>query len=42
VVPTTTDPVTAARQVLVQAGARGPNFGPDAEDQGYLGKITVR
>ena len=42
VVPTTTDPVTAAKQVLLQAGARGPRFGLDSEDQSYMGKVTVR
>jgi len=42
VAPSTTDAVTAAKQVLVQAGARGPRFGLDTEDQSYMGKVTVR
>ena len=37
IVPTTTDAITAARQVVAQAGARGSNFGLDAID---LARIT--
>ncbi|OGZ11820.1 MAG: hypothetical protein A2942_02615, partial [Candidatus Lloydbacteria bacterium RIFCSPLOWO2_01_FULL_50_20] len=35
------DAVTAAQQVLLDAGARGPNFGLDAVDQGYIGQISL-
>jgi pectate lyase len=41
VAPRTTDAVTAARQVLARAGARGPRFGLDATDLGYLGQISL-
>ena len=40
VTPRTTDAVTAARQVLARAGARGPRFGLDAIDLGYLDQIS--
>jgi hypothetical protein len=41
VVPTTTDAITAAHQIVAQAGAVGYNFGRDAIDQGYLNKISL-
>jgi hypothetical protein len=41
VVPTTTDAITAAREVVAKAGARGPRFGLDAADQSYLGQISL-
>jgi fibronectin type III domain protein len=40
VVPTTTDALTAARQVVARAGARGPRFGLDAADLGYVGQVV--
>jgi hypothetical protein len=39
--PTTTDAVTAAKQVVAQAGARGPRFGLDSTDTSFLGQISV-
>ena len=42
VLPATTDAVTAAHQVLAQAGARGPTFGLDAADQGYIGQVSLQ
>jgi len=42
VVPTTTDAITAAHQVKAQAGARGPKFGLDATDQGFIGQISIQ
>jgi hypothetical protein len=41
-VPTTTDAVTAAKEVIVKAGARGPRFGLDSTDQGYVGSVSVQ
>jgi uncharacterized protein involved in high-affinity Fe2+ transport len=41
VVPATTDAITAAQQVLAQAGARGPRFGLDAADQSSIGQISL-
>jgi chitodextrinase len=41
VVPTTTDAVTAANQVVAQAGTRGSNFGLDTVDQNYIGQILL-
>jgi hypothetical protein len=41
VVPATTDAITAARAVLVEAGARGPRFGLDATDLDYIGRISL-
>jgi hypothetical protein len=40
-VPATTDAVTAAREVLARAGARGARFGLDQTDQDYIGRITL-
>jgi hypothetical protein len=40
VVPTTTDALTAARQVVDRAGARGPRFGLDSADLGYVGQVV--
>jgi pectate lyase len=40
-VPTTTDAVTAAKEVLAKAGARGPRFGLDSTDQDYIGQISL-
>jgi hypothetical protein len=39
--PTTTDAITAARDVKAQAGARGPNFGLDATDDGFIEQISI-
>lgn len=39
--PTTTDAHTAARQVIANAGARGPRFGLDAKDQAYMKSISI-
>jgi hypothetical protein len=41
VAPATTDAITAARQVVAQAGARGPRFGLDATDLGYIGQVSI-
>jgi hypothetical protein len=41
VVPTTTDAITAAHQIIAQAGARGPNFGLDAIDQNRITQISL-
>jgi pectate lyase len=42
VVPTTiTDAITAAHQIVAQAGARGPRFGLDAIDQGLINQISL-
>jgi fibronectin type III domain protein/uncharacterized protein DUF4124 len=35
-VPATTDAITAAKRIVTQAGARGPNFGLDAADLNYV------
>lgn len=40
--PTTTDALTAARDVLAKAGARGPRFGLDSADQNYIGQISLQ
>ena len=40
-VPATTDAVTAAKEVLAKAGARGPRFGLDSTDQDYIGQISL-
>ncbi|HEV8647105.1 MAG TPA: DUF4124 domain-containing protein [Burkholderiales bacterium] len=40
-VPTTTDAVTAAHQVVSQAGARGPKFSLDSADLNYIGQILL-
>jgi pectate lyase len=37
----TTDAITAAQQVLANAGARGPKFGLDAADQDALRQISL-
>jgi pectate lyase len=37
----TTDAVTAAKQVVAQAGARGSKFGLDSVDQTFLGQISI-
>jgi pectate lyase len=42
VAPATTDALTAAQQVVAQAGARGPRFGLDAADQAYIGSISLQ
>jgi hypothetical protein len=42
VVPTMTDAITAANQVVAQAGARGPRFGLDAADQSHIGQISIK
>jgi hypothetical protein len=42
VVPTTTDARTAAKEVLAKAGARGPRFGLDSKDQGFVNNITIK
>ena len=34
-----TDAITAAHQIVAQAGARGPNFGLDSADLNYIGQI---
>jgi hypothetical protein len=41
IAPATTDAVTAAVQVRQFAGARGPRFGLDSADQGYIGQVTI-
>ena len=41
IAPATTDAVTAAQQVRQFAGARGPRFGLDSADQGYIGQVTI-
>jgi hypothetical protein len=41
VAPRTTDAVTAAREVIARAGARGPKFGLDAADQTYVGQVKL-
>jgi pectate lyase len=38
---TQTDAITAAHQILAQAGARGPNFGLDAIDQNRITQISL-
>lgn len=40
-VPGTTDALTAAQQVLANAGARGPKFGLDAVDKDYIGQVKL-
>jgi hypothetical protein len=40
VVPTTTDALTAARQVVDRAGARGAKFGLDSADLRYVGQVV--
>ncbi len=40
-VPTTTDAITAAQQIVAQGGARGPNFGLDPIDLTYIGQISL-
>jgi pectate lyase len=42
IAPATTDALTAAKQVVAQAGARGPRFGLDAADQAYIGSISLQ
>jgi pectate lyase len=42
VAPATTDALTAAKQVVAQAGARGPRFGLDAADKAYIGSISLQ
>ena len=37
---TTTNALTAARQIVAQAGARGPNFGLDSTDLHYISHIV--
>jgi hypothetical protein len=39
--PATTDAVTAAKEVLAKAGARGPKFGLDSADQSFIGQVSV-
>jgi hypothetical protein len=42
VVPSTiTGAITAAHQIVAQAGARGPRFGLDAVDQGFINQISL-
>jgi pectate lyase len=41
IVPATTDALTAAREILGKAGARGPRFGLDDADRAYLGRIAI-
>jgi pectate lyase len=41
IVPTTTDAITAARQIVAQAGARGSNFGLDAIDLARITQISL-
>ncbi len=38
---TTTDALSAAREVKAKAGARGPRFGLDTVDQGYLSQVSL-
>jgi hypothetical protein len=38
---TTTDALTAAQQIVAQAGARGPNFGLDSADLNSIGQISL-
>jgi hypothetical protein len=40
-VPSTTDAVTAARQVLANAGARSARFGLDSVDQALIGQVKL-
>ena len=40
-VPATTDAVTAAREVLARAGARGTRFGLDATDRDYIAQVSL-
>jgi hypothetical protein len=40
--PTTTDVHTAAKDVIAKAGARGPKFGLDSTDQGYVGSVSIK
>ena len=40
IVPTITDAITAARQIVAQAGARGSNFGLDAIDLARITQIS--
>jgi hypothetical protein len=40
--PTTTDVHTAAKDVIAKAGARGPKFGLDSTDQGYVGSVSLK
>jgi hypothetical protein len=39
--PTTTDAITAARDVKAQAGARGPTWGLDEDDRLSINSITI-
>jgi hypothetical protein len=39
--PKTSDALTAAREVLAFAGARGPRFGLDSIDAGYVSAIAL-
>jgi pectate lyase len=41
IVPTTTDAITAAHQIVAQAGARGPRFGLDAIDLARIMQISL-
>jgi pectate lyase len=41
IVPTTTDAITAAHEIVAQAGARGPNFGLDTIDQNGIAQISL-
>ena len=40
--PSTTDAITAAKDVVAKAGARGPKFGLDSTDQNYVGSVSVK
>jgi hypothetical protein len=42
IAPATTDAITAARQVLASAGARGPKFALDSADQGYINQVSIQ
>jgi hypothetical protein len=33
---------TAAKDVIAKAGARGPKFGLDSTDQGYVGSVSLK
>jgi pectate lyase len=42
IAPKTTDAVTAGKEVKAKAGARGPRFGLDTTDQGYVSQVDIR
>src|SRR5439155_12065302 len=41
IVPSTTDAITAAHQIVAQAGARGPGFGLDAIDLSLINQLSL-